>query len=299
LTDRIHHAYHKGYYERAHDDLESVRSLESLFFPDYCRELFRLRAWTQSRRGFIDGTAGLDELRASNGLSLLLITDYILVYRFRGLIPHPEVSDWIQEGLDFLRRHPDEDRHTIATFREHQGSVLMTEGHLQDARTLLEEICGPLREALNSRRLFCRATATLAETHRRLGDAATAQRMAEHARTGQVAHQYQGDLADFTLSCLAKLQTDPAQAESILAEALAIQTESQNRMGEARTLLLQARLIGDARHARPIKRRVEQLKAQVPALAQCPLLAKILDDWDPWTSGDLSPDASGDVFWGV
>jgi hypothetical protein len=70
-------------------------------------------------------------------------------------------------------------------------------------------------------------------------------------------------------------------------------------MGEARTLLLQARVADDPAEVRAIKARVLLLKQQVPALRQCRLLASVLRRWRKWSEGGLQPDRSGDPFWGV
>jgi hypothetical protein len=69
-------------------------------------------------------------------------------------------------------------------------------------------------------------------------------------------------------------------------------------MGEARTLLLEARLADDTRLTGPLRHRLLELKEQVPALSQCRVLAKVLDHWDQWV-GNLAPDETGDLFWRV
>jgi len=115
----------------------------------------------------------------------------------------------------------------------------------------------------------------------------------------QSENDHLGDRADFSWTYLAKLQAGSASAKHVLAQAKATQLEFQDRMGEARTLLLEARLSPDARSTPAAKQRILELKAQVPALGPCPLLAKVLDRWDAWTSGTLTADESGDLFWGV
>ena len=115
----------------------------------------------------------------------------------------------------------------------------------------------------------------------------------------QAIHHFRGDSADSSLTCLAKLQRDPARARSILADAMAIQIELGNRVGQARTLLLEARFARDASRLETIRQQVVELQQQVPALGQCRLMRKILDRWNQWTGGDRSPDESGDPFWCV
>ncbi len=140
---------------------------------------------------------------------------------------------------------------------------------------------------------------TLAEACRRLGDHTGAMQLATTAEMRQVEHGFEGDRVDFSQPCLAKMQKDPTRARSILQEALAVQTDWNNRMGLARTLLLLARFSGDDADLPAVKRRILKLKRDLPGLAQCKLLAKILRRWKTWTQGELLPDESGDLFWGV
>ena len=226
-----------------------------------------------------------------------MIADYAFVFRFCGLIPSPELAAWLRKGEDRLRQEPAETPETVAAFREHQGYALLTEGQLPKAGKVLRQACHVLRRSEENARILCRALVTLAEVHRRKGAVARAQALLEEAMATQSAHHFRGDLADLSLTCLAKLQTDPVRARSILADAKAIQVELANRVGEARTLLLEARFAADADQTAAIKQRVIELQQQLPALNQCRLVRKILDRWNVWAGGDRSPDETGDVFW--
>jgi hypothetical protein len=182
---------------------------------------------------------------------------------------------------------------------EHRGYLLLTEGRLADARDVLEEICRPERHTARTLRLLCRGRATLGEVYRRLGDHRHAERLLEEASANQTTHHYEGELADTSLTCLAKLQADRNRARSLLAEARRIQCNLANRQGEARTVLLDARLCSGRAEIAAAYERIRELKEQVPSLSVCPLLARVLAQWDGWAGGDLSADAGGDVFWGL
>jgi hypothetical protein len=162
---------------------------------------------------------------------------------------------------------------------------------------VLKQACHVLRRRDENGRILSRALVTLAEVYRRTGALAQAQALLDEAMVAQAEHHFRGDLADLTLTCMAKLQTDPGRARSILADSKAIQVELANRIGEARTLLLEARFADDADHAAAMKERVSELQQQVPALNQCRLVRKILDRWELWAGGERSPDETGDVFW--
>ena len=47
------------------------------------------------------------------------------------------------------------------------------------------------------------------------------------------------------------------------------------------------------------KARLLELRQERPALAQCPLLAKILTHWKSWVGGGPDPDGHPDNFWCV
>lgn len=292
-------SYQQGRYEQAHQVLEHMRPVQDCLSPEHRLELSRLHTWVQCRRGFLDGLPILDGLAGEHRETLWLTTDYLTTYRFAGLVPRPETAEWVQTGLDLLHRHPDQPPYTLTAFHEHRGSFLMTEGRLEEAREALQLACATPRQALPDTRIVCRAMAMLGEVYRRLGRRSEAARMLEEAMAEQTAHEFPGDRASFSWTYLAKLQAGSAIARNILAQAKATQLEFQDRMGEARTLLLEARLAPDGHATDPPRQRVLQLKEQVPALSQCRLLAKVLDHWDDWTGNGLAPDESGDIFWGV
>jgi hypothetical protein len=70
-----------------------------------------------------------------------------------------------------------------------------------------------------------------------------------------------------------------------------------NVMGEARTLLLEARLASNPTVAARSKARLKELRGLRPALCQCRLLAKLLDNWKEWTNRAADPDGGNDYFW--
>jgi proteasome accessory factor A len=292
-------SYHQGRYEQAFRALEPIRPMQDCLTPEARLEALRLRAWVLCRRGFFDGINILDTLAHEHGECFWLATDYLLIYRFAGLAPKPEMARWIQTGRDILRRQPQQAPDWLLCFREHEGGYLLSQGRLEEARDVLQAACTAPREALCTTRGWCRAMAALGEVHRRLGNRAEAARALERAMSEQSENDHLGDRADFSWTYLAKLQAGSASAKHVLAQAKATQLEFQDRMGEARTLLLEARLSPDARSTPAAKQRILELKAQVPALGPCPLLAKVLDRWDAWTSGTLTADESGDLFWGV
>jgi hypothetical protein len=231
--------------------------------------------------------------------SLWGILDYVSVFRFRGLCPRPEMAYWVQRGIQRLAETQDPNPEAVTALVEHRGYLRLSEGHLAEARDVLEEICRPERQTARTFRLICRGRATLGEVYRRLGNHRRAERLLEEASANQATHHYEGELADTSLTCLAKLQADRGRARSLLAEARQIQCNLANRQGEARTVLLEARLSSDRTEIAAAYQRIREIKEQVPSLSVCPLLARILARWEQWAGGAAVADAGGDIFWGL
>jgi len=291
--------YRRGHFGEAHGLLERIRPVHDLFDFRSQLDFLRLSAWVAARRGLLDGERYLDQLPESRRESLWGILDYVSVFRFRGLAPSPETSAWIRKGLDRVAAEPDGDPQAKLALFEHHGYLLMSEGRLDEARDLLEETCRFEVQSGRTLHVLYRAKAILGEVRRRLGSHDEAQRLLEEVRAGQTENRFRGDMADFTLTYLAKLQTDRTAARSMLADVKRIQAGADDLMGMARTLLLEARLSEGGDEASAIQSQVLDLKAKLPALAQCRLLGNLLQKWDLWAGADLSPDKNGDLFWGV
>ena len=257
----------------------------------------RLYAWIQARRGFLDGVEKLDAIsRRQRQPSQSLITDYLLVYRFGGgLQPCDEMEEWIQLE-EQLTPSP---QHRSPARREHRAAWLLYRNRLEESRELLKSILETPEQVDSGHRFTGRGLAALSETYRRLGETSSAMQKADEAYRALSDSGRLGDLADFALIQRAKLATEPSIAMDCLDEALSIQTNFGNMIGETRTLLLQAR-ISESRDASEVTRtRVQSLQERHPALQRCRLLGEILTHWNEWIDGDDSPSGINDRFWGL
>ena len=291
-------AFHdRGNYETAATALGDLEGLEAVFEPGERYEYQRLLAWIQCRRGFQDGIPALDILARSQPLTFSLINDYVCAYRYQGLKPPPAIEPWLEKGRIYLAQNPDLEPSVAVAFLGHHGYTLMRNGRPDEALALLEEACHPRRRPLAHPHPLSRALAELADVHRTLGHRPQALQALDEAQRLQLAHDFGGDLADFTLTYRAKLEPDRDRAHTLLGEVKAIQTSLHNCLGEARTLLLQARLSQQARVTQALKTRLLDLRQRLPALNQCPLLSKILLHWDRWISGASDPDQGADFYW--
>ena len=299
LLRQAFRAYECGRFEEVHHHLERIYPMANLLDRRSQIDVTRLTAWVRSRRGVPGGEDLLNTLPEERRESLWGILDYVSVFRFRGLSPRPEMAYWVQRGIQRLAQTQDPNPEAVTALVEHRGYLQLSEGRLTEARDLLEEICRPERQTARTCRLLFRGRATLGEVYRRLGDRGRAERLLEEASASQATHHFEGELADTSLTYLAKLQADRGRARSLLAEARRIQTNLANRQGEARTVLLEARLASGRTDIAAAYDRIRELKEQVPSLSVCPLLARILARWEQWAGGPILPDAGGDIFWGV
>ena len=260
-------------------------------------EYLRLRAWIQSRRGFLDGITALDTLAQSQPMTLSLANAYVCAYRYQGLLPPRAIEAWIRRGREFLSPPPDPSDGAALPFLGHWGYFLLRSGRAEKALDTLQDACQPSRRESAIPAAIARAVADCGDACRALGQHAQAAALLDEAQSLQAEHDFEGDLADFAMTYRAKLQTNPARALDLLGHVKVIQTRLRNVMGEARTLLLEARLLRNPAVTAQSKARLHELCGMRPALSQCRLLAKIVDNWEAWTSGAADPDGGTDSYW--
>ncbi|MGH7129027.1 MAG: hypothetical protein ACREIV_10685, partial [Planctomycetaceae bacterium] len=111
------------------------------------------------------------------------------------------------------------------------------------------------------------------------------------------AMSFLSERADFTLTFRAKLLPDRTQAMTLLHEALDVQRRHGSPLGEARSLLLLARMDGASFETAGRRERLIELKARTPALGGCALFGHVLEHWDAWISGDPLPGCDGEDFY--
>jgi len=283
--------YFAGRFEDAYRLVVELEAARDGLEDHQRRRLLRARAWVQCRRGWLDAMACLNELYQGD-LSLGEIANYLLVLRFGGLTPRPEMEAWIQRGLNVCSRL----ELLPETFKEHWGNYLLAIGNATEAERVLDSA---VRSVRGDHRLLSRTLAPLADAKRILGNRAEARELLEAARRMQTRLRLETDLADFTLPNQAKLigNAEPDSARACLKEAKKIQERLGDRLGLARTLLLEARL-GNGGVAARRRNAVLDLQRELPALAECRLLARILARWEAWTS-DPGAAEHQDVFWGL
>ena len=287
----------RGSYEAASEVLCELEVFQPTFDSRSHYEFKRLVAWVQSRRGFLDGLSALDELARSRPLDLSLITDYVCAYRHQGLSPPAAIESWIEKGLALLEQDGAPDSATAVPFLGHYGYLLLRSGRPKEALRVFQDACLRRSRAQAHPHSSSRILAELADVHRALGQREEASLFLDEAQREQVAHGFEGDLADLTLTYRAKLEPDHNRARGLLAEVRTMQTRLQNSMGQTRTLLLEARLGRNPDAAALQKPKILELGRQLPALDRCKMLSKILSHWNLWAGGAPDPDGGADFYW--
>jgi tetratricopeptide (TPR) repeat protein len=299
LLEQIRQCYQGGALAEADERLAFLEHQSGLLRDADRGELLRLRAWVQSRRGFTDGPASLDALYAGQEPDLAMITDYVLIYRFQGLAPAAPIHEWLCRGRELLERSAEAHQHIdTPAFYEHLGYVLLRSGQGEEAARILEGALVQPDERPLDARIEGRLLSTLGDAYRVLGRRWRARRALRKAERLLSDFRHLGELADFPLTGLGKLEPDAQAAMAHLRRAKEIQRAMANEVGLARTLLLEARRAGDPAVAEQNRRDVIALRTRLPGLQACPLLTRILDHWDAWHS---EPDAGtkGDLYWGL
>ena len=173
---------------------------------------------------------------------------------------------------------------------------MLARGHVDEAQQLFSMAINDEQGGYNSPRILARICSQLAECHRMRGAIDVASQLLETARTIQTRDSYHGDLAELTMTNLAKLQSNTDAARALLEEARELEDASGNKRGLARTLLVEARQTEDRQRANEIFQQMSRLRSELPALRDCPLTNRILTHWDEWTSGLVSPEQD---YWGL
>jgi hypothetical protein len=92
----------RGNHESAAQHLRELAGFQNAFELGPHSEYLRLRAWIQSRRGFLDGILALNELAQLQPMTLSFVNDYVCSYRYQGLMPPRRLSRGSNADASFL-----------------------------------------------------------------------------------------------------------------------------------------------------------------------------------------------------
>jgi tetratricopeptide (TPR) repeat protein len=269
-------------------------------------ECCRFYAWTQAHRGFIDGASWLQLVHPSRSRTLNAIGDHLLLYRFQGLLPGPELRRWCARGLRRASRETNAASRDLVVLRCAHAFDLLCQGRVVDAwNTYLDATTEQSMSNMHLR-FQARILTEKAATLRGLGRFDEAMSLLDQAHNIQADGGYLGDLADCTLLQRAMVWYQLGQvteAWACLRRAIATQRDLANVMGEARTLLLMARIHGCSEAVSShfslenLHERFSQIMESRPALTGCATANKIVQNWYSWVAGEQLGHA--DPFWGL
>ena len=128
----------------------------------------------------------------------------------------------------------------------------------------------------------------------RQGEPDRARELLRQAAGEQTANGFDGDLAEYTLTRLAKVQPSQEEARGTLRQALALAERLQFKKALLRTILLEARIGADPKRREEILNQSRQLASALPAVEACPLMRRIHEHWPEWCGQTTAGD-----FWGL
>jgi len=306
MYERAAAHYERGEYEVAAQMLQGAVDWVRMLGLPMQRDVDRLMAWIQARRGFLDADERMAEVHGREPAELPAICDYLHMYRFHGFAPRPAMIACLDKGLRLHGQHGPTGPSDTASLMGHHAYRLLWEGSLEEAVAAYDEALHGDRVPFLHGRYHARLLTEKAEALRRLNRCDETSALLAQARRIQTAGRYHGDAVDLTKPQEAKVAVHEhrcAEAAALLAAATDRQAGAGSAVARTRNRLLMVR-IGhidqqSQRLAAPcddIRRQVIACRDQRTALAQCPLLAKILDHWDQWIDGEMLDDET-DFFW--
>lgn len=226
------------------------------------------------------------------------INDMISTLRFNGLEPRPEpMSYWIRQAEELFARPGAHSVPARFAFLGHKAALLVPAKRLEEAHDILTEAFAIAERHNSQSRVLARNLCDLAEVHRLRDEPVNARACLDRAQLIQTTNHYDGDFAEFNLPRRAKLPEEGARAKAHLNQARLIQRRLQHRVGLTKTVLLQARLFPSIWHNQRRKRILLAWQRAVPMLRDCPLLRRVLANWQQWVDG--AGGAGADFHWGL
>ena len=298
LLSHVLSDYIAGRYEAAAAGLDALwlqAEGDALRCPD---NYFRYRAWTQARRGYLDGPTMLEWLRDRAGPTHHSIVDACVTLRFQGLTPPAEIAGWIQIGEADLQTGTNHIMTDEISFHTSRAAWWLTQGRSQEVVDDLDELRRSETFSHAESRQCARMLCTLGEAQRRLGNRTLSGRCFRRADRLYESAGAEGERAELALTGLAKLQQRPGDALRQLAQIRELQLVLRHNVGLVRTMLLEVRRGIDATIAQTYRLQVTQYRDRLPALAACCVLTRILDNWELWQGGQTPPEMQDD-YWGL
>ncbi len=150
-----------------------------------------------------------------------------------------------------------------------------------------------------SARMKARILATAGEALRLTGDQRQAGRYLKEAVQIQLEHRYFGLLADFTYASLAKWERTWPPVPAVAGQGHQHPDAATGITSDIRTRSCWKRDSATARTGwKPPEQTILTHREALPALAECPLLGRILEHWEKWVGREKLTDED-DEFWGL
>jgi proteasome accessory factor A len=241
-------------------------------------QLLRMQAIVAARLA-CDPETSLDDSAFFCDDDLQSVCDWLEVYRFGAISPNVgRLRPFVAQGIDIARTR---DHECFGDFLEHQAAFAILDDRVEDVAGILS---GANLESPSffETSAWARALATLGESSRRLNSPSQARRMLRQAEEIQRGNNLLSDFVSITVPSLVKLARTEQERRDYLEEALQL-CRDQDPIGEVRIRLLQTRLLlMPSFDIDEHRRRIVELRADLPSLAECPELTATLMRWQDW-----------------
>lgn len=261
-------------------------------------DLRRFSAFTSVRCGqLVAGAYGqehLTELSRYERVTQMTCSDFLCCNRYAGLYPSPEVEPWFRRGVELSGGAGGSGAKALIYL--YGGMTKLARGQSAEARSLLQTALEVETGGMAELRVAGLILVGLAEVDRVQGEFERARETLRQVRQGQESEELWGDLGDFTLTGLAKLEGDYEIARDHLEQATAYGVRTGNLKCQLRAVLIEARICRQNARRLELRSKAEALADQIVDARRCPLVQRILKDWNRWTSGVASPETD---YWGL
>ena len=222
-----------------------------------------------------------------------MATDYLTLFRFVGLMPGREYHQWCRRAAQLAANAEPQYAIDLNQRNAARAFSLLERGHYNEAADIYRYEFAANWQADVDQRFVARVLTERAELSRRRGELPTRlDLLLEAERAGRRLLEWRPGRSYLDGASQGGAHKDIMPLPGSFSIKLgAVQRAAVNVVGEARTLMLMARIekhvvrLVDPELSQSLPDRVQRICSDRTALRVCPLAQKILSHWDLWTGG--------------
>jgi len=288
--------YNKGEYAKATGLLDrGIPYAVKTDNQEYLGILLRYRSWIYARRGYSHDAHAVARQAGTYSAPEESILTFLAIHRFQGLTPVGDGMKRWAKRYDELNTEALPD-YSLVPYMGYKAHGLMKAGRLDEAEKVLRKSLTYRLEPPNHQRLTALNQCDLANIMRIRGDIEEARVLYDKARCIFMKYNYLWEYVDALVPGLIKLNQPVSNTSVWIWNAKHTAHRLGNNIALVRILLLEARIAEDNRNHNKRRALIERIQRRIPDLRACPLLTRILENWDDWINDRPS---SGEIehFW--